>query len=151
MPKREIYKEIDINGRRWRIGRFDALTGSYISTLLVMQMLPMVLEEQLGLGAMANNRPLMNKQTFMDVQRDCLRVVHELKLVGDNLMPLPVILDDGRWGIGDIEDDAPTVMALTVQVLIFNLSDFFQEDALKTLTGMFPGLIQGTSQFSAKG
>jgi len=146
MAKREKYKEIELSGRRWRIGRFDALTGSYISTLLVMQLLPMGLGNALGLENVSGGKNLMSKETFIDVQKDCLKIVSELKLVGDVVMPLPVMLEDGRWGIGEIEDDAPTVMGLTIQVLMFNISDFFEEGALNDLLDKFSGM----SQFSAK-
>lgn len=139
MAKREKYKEIDLGGKRWRIGRFDALTGSYISTLLVMQLLPLGLGNALGLENVSGGKTLMSKETFIDVQKDCLKVVCELKLVGDVVMPLPVMLEDGRWGIGEIEDDAPTVMGLTIQALIFNISDFFEEGALNDLMDKFMG------------
>lgn len=140
MAKREMYKEIDLGGRKWRIGRFDALTGSYITTLLMMQMLPMGMEDQMGLSSMAAGRSLMNKQTFFDVQKDCLRVVHELKLVGDMMAPMPLMLEDGRWGVADIENDVPTILGLTIQALVFNISDFFQEGALNDLTKVLSGL-----------
>ena len=29
--KREMFKEVDVNERKFRIGRLDALTGSYIT------------------------------------------------------------------------------------------------------------------------
>ena len=38
--KREMFKEVDVGERKFRIGRLDALTGSYITTLVLMQMLP---------------------------------------------------------------------------------------------------------------
>jgi hypothetical protein len=50
------------------------------------------------------------------------------------------MLSDGRWGVGGIEDDMPTILALTVHTLIFNISDFFQEGALNDLTKTFSGL-----------
>jgi hypothetical protein len=56
------------------------------------------------------------------------------------------MLPDGRWGISDIETETTIILALTLHVLIFNIADFFQEDALKDLTQTFSGL----SQFSAK-
>jgi len=146
LKKREPHKDVAIGGRKWRIGRFDALTGSYITTLLLMQMLPMGLDEQVGLGGIVKGKSLMDKGTFMDVQKECLRVCSELQLVGAMEAPIPVMLSDERWGVADIEDDVVTILSLTIHTLIFNVSDFFQEDALKDLGQTFSGL----SLFNAK-
>jgi hypothetical protein len=88
----------------------------------------------------------MNKETFRDVQIECLKVVSELQPVGNVDAPVLLMLPDGRWGISDIETETTIILALTLHVLIFNIADFFQEDALKDLTQTFSGL----SQFSAK-
>ena len=137
--KREQFKDVEVNGRRFRIGRFDALTGSYITTLLLMQMLPMGLEDRIP-GVSSKGKSIMDKETFMDIQRDCLKVVSELKPVGDSIAPMLVMLPDGRWGIDGIEDDTLIVITLTISVLAFNLSDFFQEGALSNLNQVLPGL-----------
>jgi len=138
--KRETFKDVEIGGRKWRIGRFDAMTGSYITMLVLMQMLPMGLDEQVGLGSIGKGRSLMDKQTFFDVQADCLKVCSELQTIGDNTAPIRVMLDDGRWGVGGVEDDVTVILALTVHTLIFNISDFFQEGALNDLTKTFSDL-----------
>ncbi len=137
--KREQFKDVEVNGRRFRIGRFDALTGSYITTLLLMQMLPMGLEDRIP-GVSSKGKSIMDKETFMDIQRDCLKVVSELKPVGDSIAPMLVMLPDGRWGVDGIEDDTLIVITLTISVLAFNLSDFFQEGALSNLNQVLPGL-----------
>ena len=144
--KREQFKEVELGGRKWRVGRFDALTGSYIATLLLMQMLPMGLDQQVGLGSLAKGRSLMDRETFLDVQKECLRVCAEPQVVGEVLTPLKVMLDDGRWGVPGLEDDFVTVLSLTIHALVFNVSDFFQEGALTGLTSLSPVL----SQLSAK-
>ncbi len=143
--KREQFKDVEVNGRKFRIGRFDALTGSYITTLLLMQMLPMGMED--GLAGMPKDRSLMDKGTFREVQMDCLKVVSELKQVGETIAPVLVMLPDGRWGVEEIEDDTMTVITLTINSLMFNLSDFFQEGALNSLSQTLPGL----DKFSVKG
>lgn len=146
IKKREAFKDVELGGRRWRIGRFDAMTGSYITMLVLMQMLPMGLDEQIGIGSIGKGRSLMDKKTFFDVQSDCLKVCSELQQVGESVAPVMVMLPDGRWGVGGVEDDITIILALTVHTLIFNISDFFQEDALKDLTATMSGL----SQFNAK-
>jgi hypothetical protein len=146
IKKREAFKDVELGGRRWRIGRFDAMTGSYITMLVLMQMLPMGMDEQIGINSIGKGRSLMDKKTFFDVQSDCLKVCSELQQVGESVSPVMVMLPDGRWGVGGVEEDVPTILGLTVHTLIFNISDFFQEDALKDLTSTMSGL----SQFNAK-
>lgn len=146
VKKREAFKDVEVGGRKWRIGRFDAMTGSYITMLVLMQMLPMGMDEQIGMGSLGKGRSLMDKQTFFDVQADCLKICSELQTVGDSVAPIPVMLSDGRWGVGGVEEDMPTVLALTVHTLIFNISDFFQEGALNDLTKTFSGLSQSNAK-----
>lgn len=148
--KREQYRDIELLGRKWRIGRFDALTGSYISSLLLVQALPLGLEDKLGVRIpLPSERSIMEKKTFMEVQVDCLRVCSELKEAGGTIAPIPVLMSDGRWAVEDIETNIALVMGLTVHVLLFNISDFFQEEALESLSQSFKGL--GLSLFNAKG
>jgi len=142
--KREMFKEVDVGERKFRIGRLDALTGSYITTLVLMQMLPF--GDAQVTGGSGKNRSLMDKETFMDVQRECLKVVSELKSVGGNVAPLPVMLYDGRWGVEGLEEDTMTVLTLTIHTLIFNIADFFQGDALNNLIKPISDL----TPFSAK-
>jgi hypothetical protein len=142
--KREMFKDIDVDGRKFRIGRFDALTGSYITTLVLMQMLPF--GDSQVTGGSDKNRSLMNKETFFDVQKECLKVVSEMKTIGSNVAPLPVVLYDGRWGVEDLDNDTITVLTLTIHTLIFNIADFFQGDALNNLIKPLSDL----TPFSAK-
>lgn len=147
--KREQFKDIELMGRQWRIGRFDALTGSYIASMLLMQVLPMGLEDQLGIKIpIASERSLMDKKTFMELQADCLSVCSEVKTLSGVPAALPVLLPEGRWGVEDIETDIAIVMGLTVHALIFNISDFFQGNALESLIQSFKGL--DLKLFSAK-
>lgn len=129
--KREMVKEVEVGGRKFTIGRLNALTGSYITTLILMQMLPF--GDAQVTGGSSNSRSLMDKETFLDVQRECLKVVTELKTVGGTVAPLPIMLSDGRWGVEDLDTDTITVMTLTIHSLIFNIADFFQGDALSNL------------------
>jgi hypothetical protein len=146
MPKREMFKDVEVGGRKWRINRFDALTGSYIATLLLLQILPMGMGGQVGSDSPSNKgKSLMDKDTFRDLQMECLKIVSEIKLVGSVEAPVPLMLPDGRWGVEDVDTDTSTILSLMVNALIFNVSDFFQEAALKDLTGT----LQGLSQFNA--
>lgn len=141
MPKRETQKIVEIKGRRWRISKFDAMTGSYVSYKLLFQMLPGNMESSLqdqtpNAMNLPKDRPLMGKQEFFELQKDCLAVCHELIMVGDSEQALPIFLN-GQWARPELEDDVMTIMALTVHALIFNVTGFFEGDALKELIRSF--------------
>jgi hypothetical protein len=148
---RETSKVVEIGDRKFQIGKFDALTGSYVIYTLLTQILPMGLGAKIeGLPTNSNSKPpegdnnqsdmgflkdlkipLMSKETFVELQKDCLRVCSEIKPTGDIVAPMPVLMADGRWGVEDLQKDAPTVMALTIQVLGYNVQDFFGGNALE--------------------
>ena len=140
MPKRESFKDIDIQGRKWRITRFDALTGSYIAYKLLFQMLPMGIEENVPGMNLPKGRSLMTKEEFVDLQKDCLAVCSELTVVGNQQVPIPILMRGGSWAIDGIDQDIMLVMVLTMHCLVFNISSFFEQDALNDLTDSFKAL-----------
>jgi len=131
--KREKFKDIEIEGRKFRINRFDALTGSYIASLLLMQILPMAIGKKLGFKNLGQEGSLMKKETFIDLQKDCLKVCQEITKVENTEMPMSVMLPDGRWGVEGLENEITIVLPLVIQTLVFNLKDFFQDGALEKL------------------
>jgi hypothetical protein len=132
MEKRELYKKFEFGGRDWRIGKFDAMTGSYIAYKLMGEMLPMGLKVD-GIPSAPGGSPVMSKGDFIELQRDCLKVCSELLGAG----PAPVMNDNGTWGVEDIENNAKLALTLTVQALVWNVADFFDGDLLQALaTGM---------------
>jgi hypothetical protein len=141
MSKRETHKIVEISGRRWRIGKFDALTGSYIVYRLLFQMLPMGMEQMPDVQALnlPKGRGVMSKQEFMELQMDCLSVCSELVLVGTVESPISVLLN-GVFSREGLQDDTLLVMALTVHALVFNVTSFFEEDALRDMVKSFQGL-----------
>jgi hypothetical protein len=155
MIKRETHKIVEIAGRKWRIGRFDALTGSYISFKILTQLLPMLLDAKdkpdsdmanaLASGLMSGKQ-IMSKDEFLSLQRDCLAICSEIVTVAGAEAPVAVLLPNGSWGVADIEFDVMTVMGLTIHALMFNISSFFGGNTLKEATAMF----QGISLFDVK-
>lgn len=150
MEKRVTYKDVEIGGRNWRIGKFDALTGSYIAYKVMTQILPTInggvtTPEAMAEGLRAS-RASISKADFVELQRDCLGVCSELQNVGGNIAPVKVILTNGNWGVEGIETDVPTVMALTVHALFFNVSSFFDSNALDGAMGSFKGLNFGSAK-----
>lgn len=145
MQKRETHKDIDLAGRTWRIRKFDALTGSYVAAKL-MGKLGAILAGIAGGGvnnpaaiatAISEALSSMSKTEFLDLEADALSVVGEVTALSGQEVVLPIRLASGAWGVPGIEDDLLTVMALVSHSLIFNVSPFFDGDALKALITSF--------------
>ena len=149
MPTRETSRIVEIGERRWRLGKFDALTGSYIAVKLLSRLSSIVagvasgqIKDQAVIAmTVANEIGSMPKDEFTEIQAESLHVVKEIIVVSDKEVDTPVHLPDGRWGVGEIEDDALLVMTLVTHVLVFNLVGFFDVDALKEAKDSFQGLI----------
>jgi len=139
---RETFKDVEISNRKFRIHKFDALTGSYIVYTVMTKILPMGLGKQVeGLEDSQNkNLPTMTKDEFIEIQKDCLRACSEIRPEGDVVLPIPVMLADGRWGVEDIKNDAPLALILTTQVLGYNLQSFFDENTLEMFQKSFSQL-----------
>ena len=129
MSKRETEKIIELSGRKFKIEKFDALTGSYIAFTLAEKFLPMGLEDKAGLINMPANRTLLSREEFTALQKDCLSVVSEILPAG----PRPVIAENGLWGVNDIAKDTRLVILLTVHALAFNVAGFFDGEDLQEL------------------
>jgi hypothetical protein len=141
---RETFKDIEVGERKFRISKFDALTGSYIIYTLLTEILPMGIGSKIdGLEKenVNKNLPQMTKEKFTEIQKDCLKCCSEIRPEGNVVLPVPIMLKDGRWGVDDIQNDAPLAMLLTIHVLGYNAQSFFQGNALE----MFQ---QSTAQFN---
>lgn len=147
MSKREKNKIIEIAGRKWRIEKFDALTGSYIAYKVMGSVLPMGIDNQITEGNAPKDRTMMSKPEFLEIQMDCLRVCYEVLPAGG----APVIGENGSWGVTNIETDTMTVLMLTIHALIFNISGFFDGNALKDLAESFKGMIPFNAPTSTNG
>lgn len=134
-PKRETQKIVELVGRKWVVKKFDALTGSYIAYKLLSQLLPSGLDS-LVRGQESPKLPVMSKEEFTELQLSALQVCYEKLQSG----LVPVIGDNGGWGVVDIEDNASLVIGLTIHSLIFNLTGFFEGNALKDLMEGLKGL-----------
>lgn len=135
MDKRETYRSFEFGGRHWRIGKFDALTGSYIAYKLMGETLPAFIQVP-GVPGAPQGSPVMSKKEFVDLQKDCLAVCAELLDSG----PANVINENGSWGVEDIENDTKLALALTVNALTWNMTDFFDVNLLQALVTGIPGL-----------
>lgn len=128
MDKRETSKIVEIDGRKFRVNKFDAMTGSYIAYKLMGEMLPMGIGDKVGVTTPKGSQ-IMSKTDFIELQKDCLKVCYEVLPAGD----APILDANERWGVADLEKDAKTVLALTVHTLIFNVSSFFDASLLSSM------------------
>ncbi len=152
MAKREMFKIVEVAEKTYKIGRFDALTGSYILTSLLFQILPLGLDKKFAeasSGGLPEGRSLMSKEVFTEIQKECLKVVHEQQEGGDITTAMPVMMNDGRWVSTELSTNIPAVLSLTLHALLFNLIDFFQEGALNDLKTTMSGL--DLSQLNVQG
>ncbi|WP_061342990.1 phage tail assembly chaperone [Clostridium botulinum] len=143
MPKNN--KDIEINGRSFRINKLDARTGSFMLFKL-MKILPAILEninldklnlenlsidnlKDLNLTQMLNPIFELPEEEFRYIQDNCLKVVYEILPAGLQL----VLNKNNEWGVLDIESDTGLVMNLTIQSLAFNLMGFFAGSPLTSI------------------
>jgi hypothetical protein len=148
MAKREAFKDIELAGRKWRIGKMDPLTGSYLATKLMAKVGHVavgiasgnVTDQVVMAMAIAQEIGSFSKAEFLEIQMDCLVVCKEIQQQQGIDFPLQIIMPDGKWGVQDLEDDVVTVLALVTHTVIFNLTPFFDKDRLQEVKDSFKGL-----------
>jgi hypothetical protein len=136
MAIKEKFKYIELGGRKWVIGKFDALTGSYIAAKLMATALPKGMEQQMNMPNLPKGRSFMSREEFQELQIECLKVCYEDLPAGK----APVMGANNAWGVADIEDDMVLVISLTIHALIHNVAGFFEGNALKDLLTSFKGM-----------
>ena len=135
-----LNKEIEINGRKFRLNKMDARTGSYMLFKLIKILTPIYKNikidniEELNLDDI-NLTELMSsifdlpEEEFRYIQDNCLRVVEEILPAG----PAKVFDKYGNYGVLDIEFNTGLLMDLTIQSLIFNVQGFFEGSPLSSI------------------
>lgn len=124
-------KVIEAGGVKYRLGKMDARSASYLAMKAAAVIAPALstvkgMNKQDAITAAANALPSMPREEFDEIQTMLLRTVVKLVETNGVDMPVPVIKADGSFIDEDLCYDAPTVMQLSVQALMFNIGDFFQ-------------------------
>lgn len=148
MPKTKI---VELNGVRYQIRKMLPNVGSFI--LMKMLAAGMTAAQNLG-GGESNQKPadagalsgenlvrglvfaasqIFDFETHAFVQKSCISVCSRME--GDPELPMPIVNDSGVWAIPEIRDDIALVMNLETEALIFNLSSFFDQGGMKSITG----------------
>ncbi|MGD8188572.1 phage tail assembly chaperone [Brevibacillus ginsengisoli] len=143
------YKDVEINGRTFRIRKFPARVGSFMIIKLTKILAPMfagfkpnlkaksvdeINVDYINIEGVMEQLGKISEEDFNYIQEQALCVCYE-SLPGGHA---PVLNPNGTFGVEGLEDDTVTVMALTVHSLIFNLTSFFQGNGLG---GLVTGLI----------
>jgi len=139
----ENFKNIDFNGRTFRLNKMNALTASYMLTKLMKILSPIVkhinLEDDnldkldlgsLNLTEMASSLLDLEEKDFRYIQDNVLKVIQEVLPGGQ-----PFILNKyGEFEALNVSYDIELIMNLTVKGLWFNFEGFFKENLLASLT-----------------
>jgi hypothetical protein len=112
------HKDVQIGDHRYRIGRFDAQTGSWILALA------MAAGSSVVVGS--------TEDEFRSIQNRCLAVC--CRYVED--MPVPVTAGPGKFALDDLQHDHGTVLALTIHAQKFNFDPFLPGGESKALESL---------------
>ena len=135
MQEKMRTKNLVIGEKQYQIRKMPARTACWIAMQILTKMLPGMVENKLQGFNLPGNRSELSEQEFYNIQNHCLAVCSRYEKVGNADVPQPVLMASGAWAFPDLDADAATVLALTAQSLIFNVSSFFEGDALKSLIG----------------
>lgn len=116
------HKDVTIDGKQYRVGRFSARTGSWILFQLLNKALPALVGSQLEFGAKLGSGVQMSEADFLNIQDHCLMVCGRYRESG---VAEPIMKAQGVFALKDVEYDIVACMGLTVNALAFNFSDFF--------------------------
>lgn len=135
----ENYKDIEVNGRKFRLNKMDAKTGSFMLFKLMKILTPMVKNikedakdvnlNDLNLTEIAESLFDLEEKEFRYIQDNALKVVQELLGAG----PAKVLNELGEFEVNNIKFDTGLVMNLTVQSLYFNIKGFFKGSPLESM------------------
>lgn len=139
IPKKN-FKDIEINGRSFRLNKLDARTGSYMLFKLTKILTPILKNvkadnlkdfdiDKINLTELAGSLFELPEEEFRYIQDNCLQRVEEILPAGG----AQVLNKHGIFGVGDIEFDTALVMNLTIQSLVFNVSGFFEDSPLASM------------------
>jgi len=134
------HKDIEVNNRNFRLNKMDARTGSFMLFKLMKILTPIFKNikkdskemklEDLNLSELASSLFDLPENEFKYIQDNCLQVIDEILPAGAQK-----VLDKyGIFGVNNIEFDTALVMNLTIQSLVFNVSSFFPENLLSSIT-----------------
>lgn len=145
MDKPILYKDIEINERKFRLNKLDARTGSFLLFRLIKIIAPLFknldinknegeeasnLMDDINITELVSSICDLPEDDFRFIQDNCLQVIEEVLPAG----PSKVIDKYGNYCILDVEFDTMLLMNLTIQSLVFNLKGFFEGSPLTSMS-----------------
>lgn len=148
------YKDVEIEGKAFRVGRMTATVGARILNVLLSagakaqaketstpeekdeaKMAFEELSEEEKANIAISSTWIMvgssiSSEVYSEIQMNCLRVC--LLYPQSDSSPIPVVMANGKWATSEIEKDLPVVNQLIIEALQFNLAPFFIARALKS-------------------
>ena len=139
-----LFKDIEVEGRNFRLNKMNARTGSFMLFKLIKIITPIFKDlkldniedikdislDDLNLTEVMSSIFDLPEKEFRYIQDNCLMVITEKLPAGD----APVLNKNGTFGVMNIEHDIALLMNLTVQSLFFNVSGFFEGSPLSSIT-----------------
>lgn len=152
MERPILYKDIEVNERKFRINKFDARKGSFMLFKMLKILSPIFKtidikeirdelkedenkDEEKDIFGVINIEEIINslceltEEDFRYIQDNCLQVVVEI-LQSRNA---PVLNKNGQYEVIGVEQDTGLIMNLTIQSLMFNVSGFFEGSPLGSI------------------
>ena len=127
--KRVTEDIVDIDGRKFVLKKYDPMLGNYILMAAASSTLPFGISDALSKAfGIEKNGSKMNKEDFMQLQRDVLSSCYERLPAGD----APVITQTG-YGVVDL--DSKILTNLFLSSMLFNFNDFFDVDPSESQEG----------------
>jgi F0F1-type ATP synthase membrane subunit c/vacuolar-type H+-ATPase subunit K len=146
---REKTKIVELAGKQYRIEKLDPLTCSYIATKLMARLAPVmvgmasgnVTDQGVQIMAVAEGLGSLTRTEMAEIQIEALSVCKTVSEMNSIPIYSPIRTPDGRWTEPDLEDDPLTVMTLVAHAVLFNITPFFDGNALKAAGATFTGLL----------
>lgn len=135
--RRDNFKFIEVDGKKFRIGKFTPVVAGYLIFNFLPKVMPFVsmfLNSEAENG-IANFIPFANKEIFEKYLLDMLSVVQLEHKAGF----LPIIDEGGSLDL-ELADDSFLVLYLAGEALKFNGEDFFLEKNQKLIQNLLQGL-----------
>lgn len=151
MERPILYKDIDVNGRIFRINKFDARKGSFMLFKILKILSPVIksidieniteelkndgenndILKSIDINEIVDSLCDLEEEDFRYIQDSCLQVIEEM-LPARNA---PVLNKYGEYEVEGVEQDTGLIMNLTIQSLMFNVSGFFEGSPLGSILG----------------
>lgn len=121
-PKTKI---VEVKGKKFRLGKLDARTASYLCLKAAAIVAPAFGNGKVSAESLTKVLPTIPRTEFDEMQDTLLGTVVELNDVDGQLIPEPVLRDDGSFAKEEYAYDVTLVLTLTASALMFNIGDFF--------------------------